>query len=109
MSNKRYFILTKALIDSDRYKELQKKAQQYYGKEYSNIVENEFDLKYILTGIDSDIKREFNISLYVTGCELIAISLCDSIFIDKDWESDDVCKICHMLAFSHGVDLIYES
>lgn len=108
MSEKRYFILTKELYDSDRYKELRKKACQYYGEKYSNILETD-TLKDVLIEPSPNIQSSCNGSLFLTGSIIITMSLCDSIFIDKDWESDDVCKICHMLAFSHGVDLIYES
>lgn len=100
---KHYFILypSKAV---GRVSELQDKAKAHYGtKEYEECI-GSFD--------NLPISRRdlpFNASLMLIGASLVAIAQCDSVYMAEGWIEDSTCKACHALAFSHGVDIVYES
>lgn len=107
MSKKRYFILSPDYSDADRMKELQEKAMFHYGqKEYEQIMTD--------PGFQEEVhKITFertgqNASLLLIGITALALAQCESLFVARDWEKDDHCKFLHMLAFSHGLDIVYE-
>lgn len=105
MFKKRYFILT----SSDREDEILSKAANYYGSKEYEIVTETPEFMEIIKNVVKDSNQSFNISLMIIGVTTVAMSLCDSVYVAKDWEQDDHCKFCHALAFSHGLDMVYES
>lgn len=109
MNKKRYFILSPP-SSPERTKELKEKASAYYGtKDYEETSDNE-DLQKILKDILKDLANaDCNASLLLTGMTLIVMSKSDSVYVSKDWEQYASCKFTHLLAFTHGVDLVYES
>lgn len=108
MNKKQYFILTSA-CSPERQKELKEKAAAYYGsKDYEETSDNT-DLQNLLKDILKDLANaDCNASLLLTGMSLIVLSKSDSIYVSKDWEQDNVCKFAHMMAFTHGLDIVYE-
>lgn len=102
--NKYYYVLS----PYDRQDELIENASKYYTDEYKMVIENPEFINSFKKAFDEH-KDSFNISLMLTGATLIAMSYCNSVYVSKDWENDDICKICHALAFSHGLDIVYES
>lgn len=107
MSKKHYFILSSAQ-DTDRMSELREKAKEYYGaKEYSDVLQNSEYLKNARKTIPQE-DCKVNASLLLLSVSLFAMSLCDSIYVSNKWENDHYCQVCHMLAFSHGLDIVYE-
>lgn len=108
MAKKNYFILSPA-SDPKRVEELKEKAATYYGfKDYEEVSGNT-DLHELLTIILKELSHaDCNGDLLLTGMSLVAMSKSDSIYVSRDWEQDDTCKVCHMLAFSHGLDIVYE-
>lgn len=108
MNKKRYFVLSPACLPS-RTEELKQKASSYYGvKEYEEVSSNT-DLRSLLMEVLKELSNaDCNGDLLLTGMSIIAISKSDSVYVAKDWEQDDMCKVCHMLAFSHGLDIVYE-
>lgn len=109
MNKKRYFILTPA-CSPERQKELKEKAAAYYGsRDYEETSDNA-DLQKLLKDILKDLANaDCNASLLLTGMTLIVMSKSDSVYVSKDWEQEDACKFAHMLAFTHGIDIVYES
>lgn len=107
---KYYFVLSPS-ASSERSLELKEKSKMFYGsKEYIEMTESfqcTESLKNTLPNPDE--YGLFNISLMLIGVTIIAISQCDSIYVANGWEDDNYCKVCHALAFSHGVDIVYES
>lgn len=107
MSKKRYFVLS----PTKTYEETKSKAANYYGsKDYECFFDDtsafsEF-MKQMVPYKDDSIA---NAKLLAIGVETTAMAQCDSVYVSKDWESDDICKFCHALAFSHGLDMVYES
>lgn len=109
MAKKRYFILTPGST-SERQAELKKKASAYYDSKDYEETSGTSDLKKLLTNVMKEFANgDCNAELLLTGMTLIAMSESDSIYVSKDWDSEDVCKISHMLAFTHGLDIVYES
>lgn len=108
MIKKQYFILSPA-SSVERIEEVKEKAKSYYGsKDYEETFDN-VDLRKLLADILKElVNADCNGDLLLTGMSVIAMSKSDSVYVAKDWEQDDVCKVCHMLAFSHGIDLVYE-
>lgn len=108
MQKKRYFILAPA-SSPDRTDELKKKASSYYGsKDYEETTGNT-DLKNLLKDILKELSNaDCNADLLLLGITSIAISKSDSIYVSKDWEEEGTCKFAHMLAFTHGIDIVYE-
>lgn len=108
MNKKRYFILSPT-CSPDRTKELKEKAAAYYGvKEYEETSGNT-DLQDLLKRILKELANaDCNADLLLLGMTLVALSKSDSIYVSKDWEKEDICKLAHMLAFGHGIDIVYE-
>lgn len=108
MSKKSYFILSPAST-SERIDALKQKASAYYGlKDYESVSERS-DLAELSKKIIKELDIvDCNSCLLLTGLTIIAMSKCDSVYVSEDWDKDDLCKFCHMLAFSHGLDLVYE-
>lgn len=108
MNKKRYFILTPA-CSPERTKELKEKAAAYYGaKEYEETSGNT-DLQDLLKSILKELAdADCNADLLLLGMTSIVMSKSDSIYVSKDWAQEDACKFAHMLAFAHGIDIIYE-
>lgn len=108
MNKKRYFILTPG-CSPERQKELKEKAAAYYGtKDYEETSGNT-DLQDLLKSILKElVNADCNADLLLTGMTLIVMSKSDSVYVSKDWEQEDVCKFAHMLAFTHGIDIVYE-
>lgn len=108
MNKKRYFILSPA-CSPERTNELKEKAATYYGsKDYEETSGNS-DLQKLLEDILKEIANaDCNANLLLLGMTSIVMSKSDSVFVAKDWEEDDYCKFSHMLAFSHGIDIVYE-
>lgn len=108
MSKKSYFILSPASMP-DRSDELKTKAASYYGSKDYEPVASRSDLKELSQKIVSELAdADCNSSLLLISLSIAAMSKCDSVYVADGWESDDLCKFCHMLAFSHGLDLVYE-
>lgn len=109
MAKKRYFILSPSYSNDSELNDLRKKAGSYYGKDsYEELVADPLVHDAIRKSIPNG-SNMYNASLLLIGIMLMAIAQSDSVYVAKDWESDDACKICHAIAFSHGVDMIYES
>ena len=112
MAKKCYFILSPKYDDDKRMMELQNKAASYYGlKDYEDSLSGS-TLNGLMKLISDNYfkeSNEYNASLLFIGLSSIMIAKSDSIYVAKDWADDDYCKICHSLAFSHGVDIVYES
>lgn len=107
MLKKYYFVLS----PSENLDELLEKASNYYGSKDYTFIGNDamyYDAIKKVTAPDS-VNTNTNINLLFIGTMLIAMSFCDTVYVAKDWESDDICKICHALAFSHGLEIVYES
>lgn len=109
MTKKRYFILTPG-CSPERKAELESKASAYYGtKDYEPTAGNS-DLSELLKDILKELANaDCNADLLLTGMTVIAMSKSDSVYVAKDWEQEDICKVAHMLAFTHGIDIVYES
>lgn len=109
MAKKHYFILTSDYSDDERVTKLRKKAESYYNNGgYEEVAIDNFFTDALRKSIPNG-SNTYNASLLLIGSILTTIAQCDSVYVANDWEDDDICKICHMLSFSHGVDLIYES
>lgn len=109
MSKKRYFILSPTYSNDSEISELRIKAGSYYGKgNYEELITDPLVHDAIRKSIPNG-SSEYNASLLLIGTVLMAIAQSDSVYVAKEWETDDVCRICHAIAFSHGVDMIYES
>lgn len=107
MNKKRYFILSPSYNDETRIEELETKAMGYYGlKEYEQIMTDPIFLENIRNAVGN--RENQNASLLLIGISTLAIAQCDSLYMAKDWEADDRCKFLHMLAFTHGIDIVYE-
>ena len=108
MAKKRYFILSPSYDDTERMKTLREKASAYYGpKDYDEaLTDPELYDKVRKATSDSEIQ---NASLLLIGITAMALAYSDSVFVANDWEEDDHCKFLHMLAFTHGIDIVYES
>lgn len=105
MDRKYYFVLS----PYDYSIEVSDKAEKYYGtKDYAKVDEHPKFLDTIKQLINNP-NAEFNVALMLIGVTAISMALSDSVYVSKNWEDDDVCKICHALAFSHGLDIVYES
>lgn len=110
MPKKRYFVLNPAKDET----ELSRKAASYYGnKDYEEIT-NDPKMWELVKSIVGDPDKEqsklnANAHMLTIGCSLIAMSMSDSVYICKDWENYDYCKVCHAIAFSHGLEIVYES
>lgn len=108
MQKKRYFILSPACT-LERTEELKRKASAYYGSKDYEPVSGNTDLKNLLKDILGDLANaDCNASLLLLGMTAITMSKSDGIYVSKDWEEEDVCKFAHMLAFTHGIDIVYE-
>lgn len=107
MDKKRYFILSPSYDDDARMKDLQGKALNYYGqKDYEPVMEDPIFHEKVRNIVGD--REDQNASLLLIGVIAMALAQCDSLYVSRDWEQDDVCKISHMLAFSHGLDIVYE-
>lgn len=108
MHKKQYFVLSPA-SSTERTEELSGKAASYYGtKDYEPSSTNS-DLQKLLQDFLKELDHaDCNSNLLLLGMTLVAMSKCDSIYVAADWQSDDVCKFAHMVAFSHGIDIIHE-
>lgn len=102
-----YFILSPKEV-SDALKE---KAANYYGtKNYEYIAESSEFMNTIRDQIENTpTSLDINLDLLLIGVSAIAMAKSDSVYVSKDWENDDYCKICHAMAFSHGLEIVYES
>lgn len=108
MTKKQYFILTPA-CSPERTKELKEKAASYYGMRDYEETSGNTDLQDLLKSILKElVNADCNADLLLTGMALIVMSKSDSIYVSKDWEQEDVCKFAHILAFTHGIDIVYE-
>lgn len=105
MDHKYYFVLS----PYDRSNEVSDKAEKYYGTKDYDVVSNHPGFMEILQKIIGSDEASFNTQLMLIGITTISMAFCDSIYISKDWENDDYCKICHALAFSHGLEITYET
>lgn len=105
MSKKRYFVLS----PTSSYDNTKVKAANYYGsKDYENFFDDTSDFFDFMKEMVPYKESVANAKLLAIGVEVAAMAQCDSVYVSKDWESDDICKFCHALAFSHGLDIIYE-
>lgn len=108
MTKKRYFILTPG-CSPERKEELINKASSYYGeKDYEPTSGNSDLCKLLKENLKELGNADCNADLLLTGMTIIGMSKSDSIYVAKDWEKEDLCKFAHMLAFSHGLDIVYE-
>lgn len=106
MYKKYYFII--APVNAE-HAELNAKAAAYFGsKDYDDIQNCQKPFNTFKTFLD-DRDGLFNANLMLIGLSSISMAFCDSAYVSKDWENDDYCKVCHALAFSHGLEIVYES
>lgn len=108
MPNKKYYFVLSPYGKGD---ELFTKAKQYYGEKDYELVQKHPDF---FKGLNETVRSPgenvtCNTNLLLIGISAMAMSLSDSIYVSKNWEDDDYCKFCHALAFSHGLDIVYES
>lgn len=109
MSKKRYFILEPITLSEDESRKLSEKAKMYYGeKDYEDVTNLQECLESIKQAIP-DTQSKYNISLMLVGFSSIAMAQSDSVYVANGWENSEYCKLCHALAFSHGIDIVYES
>ena len=102
---KYYFILS----PNDMTEDLRVKAEAYYGsKDYKYIADHPECMNAIKTSL-GEHGLHCNAKLLLIGSATIAMSMSDSIYVAKNWEDDDYCKVCHALAFSYGLEIVYES
>lgn len=110
MPNKKYYFILSPYHQNED--ELRSKAASYYGeRDYEPITKHPEFFSIINATIINSVDKDplVNLSLMITGVNAIAMALCDSVYISKDWATDGCCKFCHALAFSHGLDMVYES
>lgn len=108
MEKKCYFILSPA-SSAERIEEVKEKAKSYYGSKDYEETSGNTDLRKLMVDVLKELANsDCNGDLLLTGMSVIAMSKSNSIYVAKDWQHDDVCKVCHMLAFSHGIDIVYE-
>lgn len=106
MQKKYYLILSSYYVDD----EIRAKASTYYGsKDYECVYDNPDNVNVIKKSLENETVTDSNAELLLIGTTIIGMSLCDSIYVAKDWEQSDYCKVCHALAFSHGLEIVYES
>lgn len=106
MNKKHYFILSPTHSDA-RMEELQDKAMMHYGqKDYEQVMTDPVFREKVQKLSSEGVNQ--NASLLLIGITALALAQCESVFVARDWEKDDHCKFLHMLAFSHGVDIVYE-
>lgn len=105
-AKKSYFILSPDTVD-DAIKE---KALAYYGeKDYKLVTDNEELMNAVKAAIDCNHGITCNTDLLLIGASSMSMSLSSSVYVAKNWEDSDYCKVCHALAFSHGLEIVYES
>lgn len=102
---KHYFILS----PTDRGDDILDKAATYYGEKDYEIVDGYAGLVKATHEMIKNPDASFNVFLMLVGISSVAMSYSDSIYVAKDWEESDYCKLCHALAFSNGLDIVYES
>lgn len=108
MSKKHYFVLSPS-SSTERTVELKEKAKVYYGeKDYEDVIDDPNYMSSIKNAVPNP-EIEFNVSMMLIGISVVAMSRCDSVYVAKGWDDDNYCKICHAIAFSHGVEIVYES
>lgn len=108
MTKKQYFILSPG-VDPERLNELKNKALGYYGSKDYELSTNTSEVKDLCSkNLHELVNADANASMLLTGLTAMAMSKCDSIYVADGWDQDDVCKFCHMLAFSCGLELVYE-
>lgn len=102
---KYFFILSPNDVDDA----IKNKAISYYGeREYSFIS----DRPELMETIRQSLQKgglNCNAELLLIGSAALAMAMSNSVYVTKDWESNDYCKICHALAFSHGLEIVYET
>lgn len=106
MTKKFYFVI--APIDAE-HAELNAKAATYFGLKDYDCIQNDQKSFDVFKDFLNNREGFFNANLMLIGVSGISMSLCDSVYVSKDWESDDYCKVCHALAFSHGLEIVYET
>lgn len=106
MLKKCYFVI--APINADQ-SELNAKAASYFGSKDYDCIQNDQKTFDAIKAFLDDREGSFNANLMLIGVSGISMALCDSVYISKDWERDEYCKICHALAFSHGLEIVYET
>lgn len=107
MSKKYFFVLSSSKDITSEQSAIQK-ATAYYGtKDYSYVGEDPKFWKCLKTTFEK-FDGETNLDMLLLGTAVLAMSLCDSIYVCKDWEETDICKTCHAIAFAHGLEIIYE-
>lgn len=107
MNKKRYFILSPTYDDDARMRELMEKAMKHYGQKDYEQVMTDLAFHENVRNMISDRSGQ-NVSLLLIGITAMALAQCESVFVASDWEKDDHCKFLHMLAFSHGLEIVYE-
>lgn len=108
MTKKRYFILTPG-CSPERKEELIKKASLYYGEKDYEPTSGNSDLGELFKNVLNELANaDCNADLILIGMTALAMAKSDSIYVAKDWEKEDICKVAHMLAFTHGLDIVYE-
>lgn len=109
MSKKKFFILGPHVDKPDAAEQLKEKAMAYYGSKDHEQVEVTPELSEAFNKMaEAYSEKKCNLDLLMTGISVVGLSEADSVYVLKGWEEDDRCKLCHMLAFSHGLDLVYE-
>lgn len=110
MNNKKlYFVITPSYSDPNRYLDVRKNAENYYGsKDYAPYSGKNASLDIINDFVKDYATDSANADMLLTGLTILTISRVNSIYFAKDWKDDDVCKFCHLMAFKHGLEIVYE-
>lgn len=110
MDKKYYFILSPAYSDTSRVEEVEQKAASYYGqKEYASFGGGKIPDELFKSTVEALVHNDANADVILISLTALIMSQVDSIYVARDWDEDEVCKFCHMIAFKYGIDMVYES
>lgn len=105
--NKKYYTIISSKKVTD---ELREKVANYYGeKEYADISDNPEFRKFMDSLRDNIVPGMCKAQLVNIGIASIMMSYADSAYFTSEWNDDDVCRLCHAMAFAYGLDVAYES
>lgn len=106
---KRYLVITPLYDNADSYVEARNVARAYYGdKDYEPLSIVGDRIETVKNVVNEPGTGECNADMLISGLTLIFMSQVSSVYFSKDWEQDDYCKFCQLMAFKHGLDIVYE-
>lgn len=104
-AKKNYFVITA----DDQKERLFEKAAAYFGTADWQPVTDRADLMEAIKNAVTTTGDLFNAELMLVGIAALAMSFCQCVYISKDWDSDNYCRFCQTLAFSYGLEIVYDS